>query len=242
MRRSFFQASVFLGISIGLGIAIAGLGIAHGIRLSRLPQRTVEVRGLAEREVDADLAIWPITVQEVSNDLSDLYRRINETRAVVQTFLVGSGFKATEISLSAPKIADRQTQGASETNASAKYRYTAVATVTVCSSNVSLIMKTIEQSSSLVGKNVVLVSSGDYDIRTRFLFTALNKIKPEMIQEATHNAREAAVKFAEDSGSKVGKIKEASQGLFEISEKDPSIPNKKIVRVVTTVDYFLIDK
>jgi uncharacterized protein len=242
MRRSFFHAALVLGISIGLGITIAGLGIAYAIRVSRLPQRSVEVKGLAEREVDADLAIWPITVQEVSNDLTDLFKRIDEKRAVVQAFLAESGFKGPEISFSAPRITDRQTQAASETNASAKFRYTAVATVTLCSSNVPQVMKTIERSSSLVGKNVVLVSAGDYDIRTRFLYTGLNKIKPQMIEEATRNAREAAAKFAEDSGSKVGKIKDASQGLFDVSEKDPSIPNKKIVRVVTTVDYFLVDK
>ena len=88
-------------------------------------------------------------------------------------------------------------------------------------------------------KQGIAISANDYDTRVQYEFTSLNKIKPQMIEEATKNAREAAEKFAKDSDSKLGKIKNASQGLFTIEDRDPSTPYIKKVRVVTSVDFFL---
>lgn len=88
-------------------------------------------------------------------------------------------------------------------------------------------------------KQGIAISAGDYDTQVKYEFTSLNKIKPQMIEEATKNAREAAVKFANDSESKMGKIKSASQGLFSIEDRDQYTPYIKNVRVVTSVDYFL---
>jgi hypothetical protein len=97
-----------------------------------------------------------------------------------------------------------------------------------------------EKAGELIGKGIVLVGE-NYGRTTEFLFTGLNDIKPAMIQEATKNAHTAAEQFAKDSGSKVGKIKNASQGLFTITDRDMNTPDKKNVRVVTTVEYYLND-
>ena len=97
----------------------------------------------------------------------------------------------------------------------------------------------MELSGELVAKGIVLSES--WENRTEFLYTSLNDIKPEMIREATLNAREAADKFAEDSGSKVGKIRKATQGFFNIRDRDANSPDKKVVRVVTTIEFFLAD-
>ncbi len=112
-------------------------------------------------------------------------------------------------------------------------------TITLRSSNVKLIKETMELSGELVANGIVLSES--WENRTEFLFTSLNSIKPEMIREATLNAREAASKFAEDSGSKVGKIRKATQGFFDIRDRDANSPDKKVVRVVTTIEFFLAD-
>lgn len=240
MEKKSLTFALTLGLCIGLGIAIAGIYLGISLKQSRKPLSIVSVRGLAERDVDADLAIWPITFQETSNDLTDLYNRITERRKTVSRFLTDAGFKTEEISYSAPSIIDLKTRAYANESVKDKPKYMAEATVTVRSTDVALVKKTIEQSGSLVGKGIVLVAS-NWENRTQYLFKGLNKIKPEMIEEATKNARAAAEKFAEDSGSRLGKISSASQGLFDITDRDQGTPEKKTVRVVTYVTYFLID-
>jgi hypothetical protein len=119
------------------------------------------------------------------------------------------------------------------------FRYSAQATVLVRSSDVETVRTAMERSLELQGRGVAVARN--YESQSQFIYTALNEIKPEMIAEATRNAREAARQFAEDSGSEVGKIMRATQGLFTIEDVDSSMPHRKIVRVVTTVDFLLTD-
>ncbi|MBN1444954.1 MAG: SIMPL domain-containing protein [Candidatus Omnitrophica bacterium] len=240
MEKKSLAFALTLGLCIGLGIAIAGIYLGISLKQSRRPQSVVSVRGLAERDVDADLAIWPITFQETSDDLTDLYNRITGKRKIVSRFLTDAGFSAEEISYSAPSIVDLKTRAYGNESVKDKPKYMAEATVTLRSTDVARVKKTIEQSGSLVGKGIVLVAS-NWENRTQYLFKGLNNIKPEMIEEATKNARAAAEKFAEDSESKLGKISSASQGLFDITDRDQGTPEKKTVRVVTYVSYFLAD-
>ena len=130
-----------LGLCIGLGIAIAGIYLGISLKQSRRPQSIVSVRGLAERDVDADLAIWPIAFQETSNDLTDLYNRITERRKTVSRFLTDAGFKAEEISYSAPNIVDFKTRAYGNESVKDKPKYMAEATVTLRSTDVSLVKK-----------------------------------------------------------------------------------------------------
>lgn len=241
MSRNSIGFALILGLAVGGGVAVAGVYLGMSLKESRKPQRVVSVRGLAEREVDADLAIWPVTYSETSNDLADLHKRILDKRKIVTEYLTGTGFRAEEISYSAPQLIDQQAREYGEAKAAPEFRYLGRASVSIRSTNVPLVKKAIESSGALVGRGVVIVAQ-NWENKTLYFFKGLNKIKPEMIEEATRNARAAAEKFAADSGSRLGKIRSASQGLFEITERDQGTPEKKQVRVVTSVDYSLVDE
>ncbi len=240
MKRASLAFAAILGLAIGGGITIAGVYLGMSLKESRKAQRVVSVRGLAEREVDADLAIWPITFSETSNDLPDLYNRIIDKRKTIASFLTVAGFGSGDISYSAPRIIDQQAKQNGD-KAKPAFRYLGKATITLRSGDVQRVQKTIEQSGTLVGKGIVMVAE-EWENRTQYFFKGLNAIKPAMIEEATKNARAAAEKFAADSGSRLGKISSASQGLFEINDRDQGTPEKKQVRVVTSVDYLLVDE
>jgi hypothetical protein len=227
------------GFFIGAGIVVAAILLTHAFIANKAGERFINVKGLAEREVDADLAMWPVTFTETDNSLAALQISIDAKRQIVTKFLQEKGFQAGEISQTAPKIRDNQAESYSPKNDN-KFRYIAQTTVLLRSNKVGLVKGALEKAGVLVGQGIVLAN--DWQSRTEFLFTALNVIKPMMIEEATKNARDAAEKFAKDSGSKIGKIRSATQGLFTITDRDSNSPDKKNVRVVTTVEYFLIDE
>ena len=239
MERNSVKAAAVLGLCVGLGVAAAGALLRDALVKTRATQRHVTVKGLAEREVPADLAIWPISFKEAAQELTPLQRQIDERRAVVAAFLESAGFASGDISFAAPRITDMHADGAPGAQSQAAFRYVALAAVTVQSKDVALVKRSMEQAGTLVSRGVMLAQ--DWENRPQFLFTGLNAIKPAMIEEATVAAREAAVKFAKDSGSRIGRIRTASQGLFSVSDRDPSSPERKVVRVVTTVEYFLED-
>ncbi len=240
MERKDFWESAFSGIAIGLGICIAGLSMSHALFETRASQRSVSVKGLAEREVGADLVVWPLTFEAMSNDLNDLQSQVEAKRRTINAYLLESGFGEAEISQSAPRIRDSQSETMYGQATPPKFRYIAQATLTLRTNKIEVVKKAIENAGALVGKGIVLVGE-NYGRTTEFLFTGLNEIKPAMIEEATMNARKAAEQFAKDSGSKVGKIRSASQGLFTITDRDMNSPDRKNVRVVTTVEYYLND-
>jgi uncharacterized protein len=240
MERKDFWESAFSGIAIGLGICIAGLSMSHALFETRASQRSVSVKGLAEREVGADLVVWPLTFEAMSNDLNDLQSQVEAKRRTIGAYLLESGFGEAEISQSAPRIRDSQSETMYGQATPPKFRYIAQATITLRTNKIEVVKKAIENAGALVGKGIVLVGE-NYGRTTEFLFTGLNEIKPAMIEEATMNARKAAEQFAKDSGSKVGKIRSASQGLFTITDRDMNSPDRKNVRVVTTVEYYLND-
>ncbi|MCK5737653.1 SIMPL domain-containing protein [bacterium] len=240
MENNQRNTSFVLAISIVLGLMLAGAAIGVGFYKGRITDRYVTVKGLAEKDVDANLAIWPITFNATSNNLNSLQQSIEHSRQIVLKFLLEAGFQRDDVSFSPPQIRDNEAEQHYGSNISNQFRYHAQATVTTRSANVKLIKKTMEKSGGLVGKGVV-IEARNWETPTEFIFTSLNDIKPEMIETATKNAHAAAENFAKDSGSKVGKIRHASQGYFSIQERDRNSPDKKIVRVVTSIEYFLID-
>jgi len=239
MKNRSLLASAVLGITIGLGIAFAGYRIGDALYKIKAGQRYVSVKGLAEKEVSADLVIWPLAFVETDNDLARLQQKVNRDYSIIRDFLLNQGFTGKEIYKTPPVITDYQSMGYVKKNMPA-YRYKAGASILLRSEKVKLAIQSMGRSDTLVKKGVALVR--DYNHRTEFLFTSLNKIKPGMIAEATRGARKAAEQFARDSGSKVGAIRRARQGFFTIRNRDASSPYYKKVRVVTTVEYFLIDK
>lgn len=237
-RISVFSAFV-LGALLCVGLIGLGGVATDGFLRAKALERTVTVKGLSEREVPADIAIWPVRFSETGNDLVALYSAIEKNNARVVEFLKTRGFGAEEVSVSSPAIVDREAQGYGRDDGP-RFRYTATSTLTVYSNRVDLVRETMNDLVEL-GKQGLAISGQDYEARTQFLFTGLNALKPEMIEEATRNAREVASRFAQDSESTLGKIKSASQGQFSIEDRDSNTPHVKRVRVVSTVEYYLSD-
>ncbi len=228
-----------LGMFIFAGLACLGYLLGGSLIKFKEFERSVSVKGLAEREVPADIVLWPIQFVHAENDLDKLYLELESKTAAILTFLTDKGFPAAEVSVSAPAITDKLAQSYGN-NAGVELRYSAVQTVTVYSSQIALVRKAIRDMVTL-GKKGVVLSGNDYGKRTEYIYTHLNDIKPEMIEEATRNAREVAQRFAADSDSQLGKIKSARQGQFTIRDRDSNNPHIKKVRVVSTVEYYLSD-
>jgi uncharacterized protein len=232
-------AALILGVCLAVGIALAGWFVSRGVESAKRFERFVTVKGLSEREVPADLAIWPIRYNVAANDLKALQQQITQSRETVRQFLVAVGFNEKEISIGPPQIADAEMSARAESeDKKPAFRYTATVTTLLRSSRVDEVRKAMETSDQLVQSGIAL-AGGEYNSRAEFIFTGINAIKPAMIEEATMNARKAAEQFAKDSKSDVGSIRRATQGGVEINDRDSSSPHRKIVRIVTTVDYFL---
>lgn len=223
---------------LAIGIIILGICVKSGIDNFSSRDRIVTVRGLAEREVKANKVTWPIVCKEVGNDLPALYTRINNINEIIVAFLKTNGVLDSEITINAPDIIDLQAERYS--NNDRPFRYNVTSVITVTSQDVDKVRKLIDRQTELL-KQGIAITAGDYNYQTMYDYTDLNKIKPEMIAEATSNAREAGNKFAADSESELGKIKTASQGQFSIENRDPYTPYIKKVRVVSTIVYYLED-
>ncbi len=239
MDRKRHGEALILGVFICLGLALLGHFVAKGVVSFRALDRTVMAKGLAEREVTADVAIWPIRFDLANNDLGALTVEMEKKTALVREFLGEAGFTAEEITLGIPSVIDRHAQryGGVQPNTP---RYQGSATITVYSKNIAGVRTAMTRLVDL-GKKGVAFGGGDYETRPQFLFTGLNGLKPDMIAEATRNAREVAEKFARDSDSNLGKIKKARQGQFSINDRDSNTPHIKKVRVVATLEYYLTD-
>ncbi|MBL8197455.1 MAG: SIMPL domain-containing protein [Chromatiales bacterium] len=222
-------------VVLAIGIALAGYLVGNALIESRTSERRVSVRGLSEREVPANLVLWPIVFSVTSDDLVDLQRQADVGVVKVRAFL-GDAFPAEQISVSPPRVQDREAQGMSG-DGRQRDRYMAEVVVTVRTDQIDAARKAIERSGELVKQGVAVIRS--YEYSTQYLYTDLEKVKPEMIAEATKDARRAAEQFAQDSGSTVGAIRTAQQGLFSIEDRDQFSPQLKRIRVVTTVDYYL---
>jgi hypothetical protein len=238
VERRGTGAAAVLGLSIAIGLAVSGYLIGKGLFQARATQRYVTVKGLSEREVPADLAIWPIVFTVSANDLGPLQQAVDDSTAKITAFL-STDFAADEFSLSVPRITDYNLQTYAP-GSRPPLRYAAEATVTLRTRDIAAAKRSMQRSGDLVKADVALVRSYEYE--TSFLFTGLDQIKPEMIAEATRDARRAAEQFAEDSGSRVGAIRNAQQGYFSVEDRDRFSPDFKKVRVVTTVEYFLVDE
>lgn len=238
MNNKPTSSAFVLGALLCAGLGLLGYLLSSGIVTIKALERTVTVKGLSERDVPADIAIWPIRFNEASNDLSQLAGVLEDKNTMIMQFLAARGFENTEISLSVPAIVDRQAQGWSDSDHG--LRYSGSSTITVYTSNVDRVQKAMGEVVEL-GKAGIAVAGQDYESRTEFLYTKLNEIKPAMIEEATRNAREVAEKFATDSQSRLGRIRTASQGQFSIENRDSNTPHIKKVRVVSTIEYYLSD-
>lgn len=242
-RRGTPAWALVLGaLVLGLGIAGAGFLIGRGFEIGRSADRYVTVKGLAESFVAADLAVWPLRITATGNDLARVQGRIDADLAAMTRFLTGRGIEPEEIQPQRVEVTDLLAQ-AYRPEGAGENRFIIAQSVIVRTGQVGRVEALSRQTGELVKGGMVLADTGG----PSYLFTGLNDIKPEMLAEATRNAREAAEQFATDSGSGIAGIRRASQGLFEILPRDPvpglMEPNQmdKKVRVVSTIEYRLND-
>ena len=223
---------------LAVSIAFLGLCIKWGIDDFANKDRNVTVKGLAEKEVEADKVTWPIPTKELGNDLPELYQRINTTTSKVKAFLKQHGIKDNEINVNAPVVIDLNADQYSNNNRG--FRYNITSTITVTSQNVKLVRSIMAKQGELL-KQGVAVLDGGYENRITYEYVGFKKMKPQMMQEAIKNAEATAQEFATNSNSKLNKITRADQGQFSIDDRDANTPYIKKVRVVTTITYSLKD-
>ncbi|MBQ9396198.1 MAG: SIMPL domain-containing protein [Proteobacteria bacterium] len=229
--------NIVLGIIIGAALVASAWILSGGFKTIAKPDRIVSVKGLAEREVDADLAIWPLTFSLGDDNIQTLQQSIISKTAIAKTYLLKYGLAESDFTVQAPSITDTSLEVFQSNKP--KYNYVAEEVILVRSNKIAAVKNAQEHSLELMGDDI-LVSQG-YNSNVVYEFTRLNDIKPDMIGEATKNARVAADQFARDSGSTVGKILRASQGIFSIENAATGLEEKKKIRVITSVDYFLVD-
>jgi hypothetical protein len=227
-------------ISAGLlsaGVIVSAYVLKDTILAVKAMERTVVVKGLAEQEVTADTVIWPLIYRDADNSLSALVSRLEKKNQALRAFLTLHGFSADEVNLVAPSVTDKLAQEYSGQDNG--MRYVAKSGFTVYSQAPDKVKHALSELAELAKQGIAITDN--YDNRIEYLFTGLNQIKPDMVQQATKEAREVAMKFAKDSESKLGKIKQANQGQFSIRDRDSNTPEIKVVRVVTSVEYYLSD-
>lgn len=221
---------------VAIGIIVMGFALRSGIVTFKDMDRKVSVKGLSEREVMADKVTWSLMYKELGNDPSEMYNLLEHKNSKVIAFLKASGIKDENISVNPPVVTDRQADNYG--NEIMNYRYKATSVITVTSNEVEKVRTLLGKQSELMKQGIALVSN-EYDNNVVYEFTKLNDIKPEMIEEATKNARTTAQKFADDSGSSLGEIRNAQQGQFSIENRDANSPFIKKLRVVNTIEYSL---
>ena len=233
---------VFAGALVAAGIATGGHLLGKQIYDSRIGDRFVTVKGLAEREVTADLSIWPLRVSATGDDLMTVQVKIEADVTQISLFLASRGFSLEEVQPQRVEVTDLLAQTYRQEGAS-ENRYIIQQTVMIRTANVNLVDQISRDVGELVKRGVVLSDGSG----PTYLFTKLNEVKPSMIAEAMVNARAGAEQFATDSASRVGGIRRANQGVFVILPRDetdgvwePTQLHKK-VRVVSTIEYYLVD-
>lgn len=241
------RASVlFLIAAVLLSVAFAGLGyfVRGGLTEFRTGDRFVTVRGLAERDVRADMAVWTLPVTATANDLVEAQTAIENAAAKTIAFLKGQGFDADEITINRTEVIDLLAQEY-RPNEGTNLRYIIRQFITVHTEKVDLVISVQGSIGELFKQGIVIAAMPGGQPQARYIYKGLNSVKPDMIAEATRNARESADQFARDSNARLGGIKTASQGQFQILPADAEFqydesqaPNKKL-RVVTTVTYSL---
>lgn len=230
------RGKVLNGLAIMVGLIVLGLMLPKAVKEFRSYDRTVDVKGLCEKEVKADKVIWPLVYKVMSNNIQEVYDQTDKNNDAIIKFLQEGGIERSEISIAIPSISDKYANEYGSVDRT--YRYISTNIVTVCTDKVDLVLDLMSKQSLLLKKGIA-TGANKWEYPVEFKYDGLNDIKPEMIEEATRNAREAAEKFAKDSDSKLGKIKSANQGTFTITDRDSNTPNIKKVRVVTSVTYYL---
>lgn len=221
---------------LGICLVIVSIVISLGFSNINPKEASVSVRGLAQREVNADLAVWQLSFGLGDNNLENLQKSIKEKSEIVSLYLKDKGLNERDFSVLSPSITNNLLDPYINQE-KMQYIYIAKLNFLIRTDKISAVKKANEGLLELVDKGIAIKQ--DYENKINYEFTKLNDIKPEMIALATKNARKAAEQFAKDSNSNLGKIKHATQGLFSIENAATGLEERKIVRVVTQIQYLL---
>jgi hypothetical protein len=230
-------------VVIALGLTGGGWLIGRGFVDARSGDRFVSVKGVAEQAVKADLALWPLRFVATGNTLEETQGKIVRDGRTIADFLASAGIGQEAVEVQGIEVTDLFAQA--YRSGPVENRFIVAQTLMVRTADVDRISGASQKIGDLVAAGVVLSSEGQQG--PFYVFTKLNDVKPAMIAEATRNARQGAEQFAQDSASRVGGIRRASQGVFQILPRDDAPGQfepkqvQKTVRVVSTVDYLLVD-
>ncbi|MBR3676128.1 MAG: SIMPL domain-containing protein [Alphaproteobacteria bacterium] len=235
------NSKIIPALLIALGITAGGFCPGYYYYKTHADFRSVTVKGLAEKDVVADMGLWNIQFTVSGNDLNLAQRQINRQAEEIVKFLAAQQFTDDEIHVGRIETNDLLANPYRDSNAAETTRFILTQTIFVRSPKVYQISQAMSQSNELIAKGIIFSNQS-----ASYYFTKLNDIKPEMLKSATENAKEAALEFARNSGSKVGKINKANQGVFSIQARDDANTYEagqieKRVRVVSTVEYMLED-
>ena len=224
---------VLSALLIAVGLTTGGFFIGEGISTRNSARRTISVKGLSEREVPASVATWTIVYSATGNDVGQINKKLADSTKAVVDFLKGAGFAEADLAVQPPVLRDTSMDERDKDSPPPPERYSASQSVLLRTSKVDAIKPTLASASSLMASGVLLSGKA----QPNYIYNQLNDIKPGMIQEATKNARIAAEQFSRDSQTTLGKLRNASQGWFQVENRDEATPERKTVRVVVDVEY-----
>lgn len=236
-KNCFVIASALL---IALGFAFAGWSVKEGLSTFRMSDRSVSVKGLAERDVEADLTIWTLSYTTTGNELATVQQQQENYLKIILAYAEAAGFAKTEIEILPLQSQDLLAQAYRPENVE-QGRYILTQNINLRTTDMAKMDKAVADVGSLLKQGVTLSNTQP----PVYMYTKLNSIKPEMLAEAVKNARISAGEFARDSGQAIGAIKTAYQGTFQILPRDPvqyvSEQNQryKTIRVVSTIDFYI---
>ncbi len=245
-----FPAAVILGLLVGAGAALGGYFVGQGFYQGRRADRYVSVKGLAERYVKADLAVWTLSFSATGADISAVSTVSERDRDLVRTFIAKSGFTDHEIEPLPTRVNDQFANLMGPPNVEAARRYVITAGFEIRTTKVDAVREASQLTGDLIRQGVVLdgrpIESGVAN--PAYLFTRLSDIRPSMLAQATRSARALAQQFAADSNSHLGAIRRATEGVFQVMSRDGEVPNpteergsiEKKLRLVSTIDYYLV--
>jgi len=232
MNNNISSAILAAGIAVGL------LGAGYMVSKSRIADRFVEVKGLAEQVVKSDYASWTIYYRSTGDSLENALAGTEKSGKSVQDFLKKHGFEESEFENGQLKITDKLANPYDNNGISATaQRYVIDANITLRTRKIDNVVKASQQTLDLAKGGVVLASDY-YNSVPVYEFKGLNDLKPKMIESATKDARRAADQFAKDSGAQVGEIRRATQGYFSVEPLDATNSLQQKVRVVSTIEFF----
>lgn len=244
------STNIIAATVLALGLVASSFTVGQSLISMKRSERSVTVRGLAERDVQADLALWSLQFKTTGDDLTVSTQQLKQQEQAVVQFLTGQGFEQGDIQLLPTRLVDRQAReyGNNQYN---QPRYILESGVNIRTDKVQLVDQVSRKTNGLVARGVALAGDNSCDNVPSFMFTKLGEVKPDMLADAMKDARAAAGQFARDADAAVGSIRRATQGYFSISARD-SIDGQysgnncgdrasvdKRLRVVTTIDYYL---